>query len=185
MAQKENRTINLLEPLGQPNDAWTAAYDWVSTVGRYLMVGVEVLVLGVFIARFTLDKLNNDLTDEINNKVAILSNDTFRDQGVTFGNIHTLFSDIDKLERNQPRYSEEVSSILSGIPSNLTLDKFSFTTERITLGLLTTNIEDVKDYEFSLRKNTSYSDVQVSVSKSGETTSEISVNISFAINQEE
>lgn len=184
MAQKKINTINLLDPVGSPDDAWTAAYVWVFSIGRYLLVGVEVLVLGVFFARFILDKMNNDLTDEINDKVAILSNEVFKDQDVTFQNLHGLFSDIDKLEKDQPEYSKEVAAVTSGVPDSLTLDKFSFSPERISLSLLASNIADVRDYEFSLKQNSKYSDVQVTVAKSGVESSEVTVGVSFALTSE-
>lgn len=184
MAQKRINTINLLDPVGSPDDAWTAAYVWVFSIGRYLLIGVEVLVLGVFFTRFILDKMNNDLTDEINDKVAILSNEVFKDQDTTFKNLHGIFEDIDRLEAKQPLYSKEIAAITSGVPDSLTLDKFSFTPDRISLSILATQLIDVKDYEFSLKQNPKYSDVQVTISKSGLDSSEVAVGISFALTSE-
>jgi hypothetical protein len=177
----EAKSINLLEPMGPPSDAWTAAYNWVSKIGRYLLVSIEIIVLTVFFARFFLDKINNDLTDEINDKVDILSNETLRNDELKYRNMHLLFSDINKLNDNQPTNSTEVSSVTSSVPKDLTLDKFSFNSGRFSLTLLSTDFEAIKDYEFALRQNPKYSDVNVTISKTGQTSSDIEVAVSFVL----
>lgn len=177
-------TINLLDPIGSPNDAWTVAYEWVFKVGRYLLVVIEVLVLGVFFARFVLDKKNNDLTEEINDKVEILSNETFKNNEVLFGNLHMLFNDIQTLDEDQPKYSQEVATIISSIPDGLTLEGFSFSTKRVTLSLIGSDFGIIKDYEFSLRQNTSkYSEVLFNISKSGREGVDIEVGVSFVLTE--
>jgi hypothetical protein len=177
----ERATINLLDPMGPPSDAWTAAFNWVTKVGRYILISVEIIVLTVFFARFFLDKINNDLTEEINDKVEILSNQTLREDEIKYRNLHTLFADVNKLNDNQTVNSTEVSSVLSSVPQDLTLDKFAFTAGRFSLTLLSTDFENIKDYEFSLRQNPKYSDVSLTVSKSGQSTSEIEVAVSFSL----
>jgi hypothetical protein len=177
----ERSTINLLDPMGPPSDAWTVAYNWVTKVGRYILVSIEIIVLTVFFARFFLDKINNDLTDEINDKVEILSNQSLREDELKYRNLHTLFTDINRLSEEQPTNSTEVSSVLSGVPQDLTLDKFSFTGGRFSLTLLSSNFENINDYEFSLRQNPKYSGVSLTVSKSGQGSSEIEVSVSFSL----
>lgn len=177
----ERRTINLLDPMGPPSDAWTAAYNWVTKIGRYILVSIEIIVLVVFFARFFLDRINNDLTEEINDKVEILSNQTLREDELKYRNLHLIFSDINKLNEGQKINSTEVSAVLSNVPSNLSLDKFAFTAGRFSLTLLSTDFEAIKDYEFSLRQNPKYSDVSLTVSKSGQTSSEIEVAVSFTL----
>ena len=63
------QSINLLDPVLEPEDIWVRAYKWVTRPGRYILVFIEMLVLAVFIIRFIYDKQRNDLTDEINGLV--------------------------------------------------------------------------------------------------------------------
>lgn len=176
-----SRTINLLEPINQPSDVWTTIYTWVFRVGRYLLVGIEGLLLVVFFARFTLDGINGNLTEKINDKVEVLSNKDFRDQEVKYRNLQVLFSDINLLERRQALNSSDISEVISGVPNKLTLDKFSYNSGRVSLNIKSTDINAVKDYEFSLRQNPKYSGVSITVSKSGSNSTELAVTVSFNI----
>ncbi len=177
----KKRSINLLESIGAPNDAWTSIYNWVTKIGRYLLVSVELIVLAVFFARFFLDRVNNDLTDSINVKVEILSNQNLREEEIKYRNLQMVLGDIDKLQRGQKINSSEVSSILSSVPDGLILDKYAYSDGRVSLNLIGTDFETIKNYEFSLRQNPEYVDVNVTVSKSGVSNSDIDVAITFKL----
>lgn len=179
------RTINLLDPIGMPSDTWSIIYNWVFNVGRYMMLTIEIIVLIVFFSRFILDKQNHDLTQDINDKTLILANQSLREEEVRYRNTQTLLSDVTKLNTSQPINSEEISLIVSSIPSSLTLDKFSFSTNKLSIVLLGTDIEVIRDYEFSLRQNTRYKDVTFTVSKSGTSKEQYDVIVAFVINSDE
>jgi len=181
MPDKTHKSIDLLDSVGTPSDAWTKAYVWVSKVGRYLLVSVEVVVLGVFFSRFILDKQNNDLTEEINDKIDILSNQTLRSEEIRYNNAHALLYDIGQIQANQVLNSSEISTITSSVPSTLELARFTFSYGKVTLSLSTTDFAPVKEYEFSLRQNPKYENVNITVSKSGRNTSEIDVTVSFEL----
>ncbi len=181
MAKTKKKTINLLEPIGQPNDAWTAAYNWVLNIGRYMMLSVEILVLIVFFSRVFLDRQNNDLTGQINDNVTILSNSQFRNQEVFFQNLHSIFFDITTLKAIQPINSSLISSVLSSIPAGLTVENFTFDTNKVSMNVSGTDINVIKNYEFSLRQNPQYDQVAFTVSRSGLSTSVYTVSISFNI----
>ena len=46
--------------------------QWAMTYGRYIMILTEVVVLGAFVSRFTLDRKLTDLKEEITQKQAII-----------------------------------------------------------------------------------------------------------------
>lgn len=181
----KKRTINLLEPIGAPSDTWSSIYTWVFNVGRYLMLGIEIIVLLVFFSRFVLDKQNHDLTEEINDKASILSNQSLREEEVRFKNTQVLLNDIIKLGEQQVINSNEISLLLSSVPSGLTLDRFSFSGTKISLFLLGNDIKVVRDYEFALRQNTRYTGVSFTVSKSGANKVDYDVLASFTLNSGE
>lgn len=181
MAKSKKRTINLLEPLGQPSDAWTAIYNWVLNVGRYMMLIIEIVVLAVFFSRFILDRKNNELTAQINDNVTILSNKQFRSQEVFFQNLQSLFSDINTIKKTQPINSTQVSTVLSSIPSTLRVESFSFENSRVSMNISGTDIDVIKNYEFSLRQNPQYGQVSFTVSRSGVNNKVYTVSLSFNI----
>ena len=178
---KKQQGINLLEPLNPPKDIWTTIYTWVFKVGRYLLVGIEVILLGVFFARFVLDEENNKLTKSINDKVEMLSNKEFRSEEIRFRNLENLFLDINTLSASQPINSVLISEVTSGIPSALNLNSFSYNNNRVSLSITSTDLTAVKNYEFSLRQNSKYSNVTITITKTGSDSSLLNVTISFNI----
>jgi len=46
--------------------------DWLLSVGRYIIVFTELVVIGAFLSRFWLDRKNSDLSEEIRQEKAIL-----------------------------------------------------------------------------------------------------------------
>jgi hypothetical protein len=178
---KKQQGINLLDPINPPKDIWTTIYTWVFKVGRYLLVSIEIILLGVFFARFVLDEVNNKLTKSINDKVGVLSNKEFRAEEIRFRNLGNLFLDINNLRVNQPINSEIISEVTSGIPYSLTLKSFSYNSNRVSLSIISTDLTAVKNYEFSLRQNPKYSNVSITINKNGTNNSLLNVTISFNI----
>ncbi len=57
--------LDLLKPQNKPEQIWITLAKWALSTGRYILIIVEIIVLGAFISRFKLD------SDLANNKDAI------------------------------------------------------------------------------------------------------------------
>ena len=180
MFDKEKKSINFLNPIVQEGDLWSNAYVWLFNIGKYLLLFVEVIVLGVFFARFVLDKSNNDLTETINDKVVLLSNEAWMQNSAKFENFQRLLVDVGKVREGQELKSSTVSEILSGIPTVLHLETFSYSAGRVSLHITSTSLGTIKNYEFSLKQNISYSDVTFNITKKSEV---YEVRVSFQIKE--
>lgn len=64
--------INLLGTQDLEHTPWGRLITWATTYGRYIMITTEIVVLLAFISRFSLDRKNTDLTEELTQKQAIL-----------------------------------------------------------------------------------------------------------------
>lgn len=67
------KSINLL-----PEDEFEASFvgkllKWALTIGRYIVIGTELVVIGSFLARFSLDRQVTDLNEAIAQKQAVLN----------------------------------------------------------------------------------------------------------------
>lgn len=69
MAKEE---ISLLPKHGLEGTILGKLFDWVFSVGRYIVVFTELIVIGAFLSRFWLDRWNTDLSTEIRQQRAIL-----------------------------------------------------------------------------------------------------------------
>lgn len=176
--KKSPQSINFLESVYAPTDIWSRAYIWLVEVGKYLLIAVELVVLGVFFSRFVIDKKNNDLTEEINDNVAIISNESWRQKNILFENYQNLLSDVGSIRKEQEKNlsSTIISELIGGIPSLLVLDNFAFTDERVSMGFTTTSSKTVSNYESALKNNPEYSDVLFNIVKEK---SDISLRVTF------
>lgn len=175
-SEKQPQSINFLEAIYSPSDVWSNAYVWLVNIGKYMLISVEIVVLAVFFSRFVLDRKNNDLTEEVNNKVILLSNENWKKNSILFENYQSLFLDVKKVREGQSVNSTVISELISGVPSSLKLENFSYSEGKVSFYLTTSNLDAVKNYESALKNNPSYYDVRFSISKDK---SDVSVRVTF------
>ncbi len=174
--KEQPKSINFLETLYASSDIWSNAYIWIVNVGKYLLIAVEVVVLGVFFSRFVLDRKNNDLTEEINNKVVLLSNENWKKNAILFDNYQILLTNVKEIKTGQDLNSNEISELISGIPASFNLQSFSYDQGRVSLHITSSNLDTVKNYESALKGNPGYYDVRFTITKED---AEISVRVTF------
>jgi len=177
----ESKSINFLVPINDSSDLMENALSWVSTIGKNLLIGVEILVLLAFLARFVMDERSNDLTEKVNAQVGVLENDTWKQNAVKYDNLQNLLTDINTIETEQSLNSSVVSEILSSIPMTLNVESFSFNSTRVNISLTTPNFKALKDYEDSLKNNSYYTDVKFNINKVGDN---LEVSVTFLLNKD-
>ncbi len=177
--KEQPKSINFLDIQYTSSDVWRNAYVWLVTVGKYLLIAVQVVVLGVFFSRFILDRKNNDLTEDINNKVVLLTNESWKRNAILFENYQVLLSDVQKIREGQDINSREISELLSGVPSTLSLQTLSYDEGDVSLHIISSNLDTVKNYESALKNNPDYHGVRFSITKED---AEISVRVTFSLN---
>ena len=72
MASKRKGSANLLPESADPGSLANRIALWVTTVGRLVIVFTELVVIGAFLSRFSLDRKNSDLSEVIRQQKAIL-----------------------------------------------------------------------------------------------------------------
>ncbi len=182
MSKKLPNSINLLEPVFAPDDVWDKLYFWVFNVGKYIFVGVEVVVLIVFISRFLIDKKNNDLSRTINQRLDLLSEDFYKESEIKFQNLHSLLQDMRVSTEDQVLNSKVIGSVIDSLPSNLRLERFSFSDCQVSLTFTATEFASITAFERMLDENPSYTDVNVRLNQTGDVSSDIDFIVSYKIN---
>ena len=165
--KKEQNSINLLNPINSSRSFLSHAYEWLVTIGKYLLIATEVFVLVVFFLRFKYDRERNDLTEKINKDVAILKNDSWKNKNFLYINYQNLLSDVSSISKNQDINSEKILLVLNEIPQSFTLHRFSFSYRNnkyyLTYTITTTDTTTLDKYESIIKGSpNTYSDVSVS-----------------------
>ncbi len=121
MAERE---ISLL-----PKEKWEGTVigrlmNWVFSVGRYIIIFTELIVVGAFISRFWLDRTNSDLSEEVRQQEAILaSTSDFEKEFTLFqSRLKTIATALK--EPSDPLLSLEL--IVDSLPADAVLVKYGF-----------------------------------------------------------
>ncbi len=172
----QKKSINFLQPLGDSDGVIQTSFSWLTTVGKWMLMVVEVVVLGAFGYRLVMDGKNNDLTDQINDQVKTLENETWKKSSIKYQNLQSVLGDIDTAKENQELNSKLISEVINGIPLTLDLQSISVNSGKVSLSIKTSDFKALRNYEDTLKNNSSYSEVKVNIKLEG---TEYQVSINF------
>lgn len=123
--------INLLGSQDLEHTPWGRIVSWATTYGRYIMITTEIVVLLAFISRFSLDRKNTDLTEEVTQKRAILEANASFEQS-----IRTLQSNIatsKKLLADQEKPIDMVRIMETLLPPDVYLSSLTVINNKLTV----------------------------------------------------
>jgi Tfp pilus assembly protein PilN len=184
MPKELSKSINLLNPSGEPTSTWDKIYHWVFSIGRYVIVAVEALVIVAFISRFILDRKNNDLKKSLDAKVQILSEREEFERKI--GQLQVILNDISYLEENQFEMSKKLQDTLNNIPSDVRVGNIAMTTGGVRMNCVAPDFDTVNTMESEFKKDPAYTDVQINLTKGGEHADvEFSISVKFTSAQKE
>lgn len=163
MGKRLPNSINLIETINPPGDTFTIFYEWAFTIGKYLLIFIQVMVIVVFVVRLTVDRINNDLTNDINNQVDLLLQADVQQNESKYRNLQIFLKDLDQLSETQTKHARTIISVLDSIPSDIRLESFTFNNKRISTVFVTSSLDNVHRYENFLKQSPEYSDVRISL----------------------
>lgn len=119
-AKKE---ISLL-PDEENLDSFSArALRWLTTVGRYVIVFTELIVISAFLSRFWLDRINSDLSEVIRQQQAIL--DSTNNFVTEYSQLQQRLNIIKSFYQNQPEYQSKIQTLTDSTPLDITYTKLT------------------------------------------------------------
>lgn len=125
MATKKE--LSLLPDSENPNSFSARAIKWLSTVGRWIIVMTELIVVTAFISRFWLDRKNSDLSEVIRQQQAIIeSTQTFEKE---FNSFQQRLKFIKDFYVTSPSYDDKISVLVKSTPPDLIYKSLSLKCE--------------------------------------------------------
>jgi Tfp pilus assembly protein PilN len=180
--------INLLEHKKLDSTPLGSILMWALTYGRYIIVCTEIIVLLAFIWRFSLDRKITDLSEEINQKVAIIeANLPFENQ---FRNLQKRIDQIGVLTENQNLSITILKHLEKITPAGIQYRSYNFENQKISISALASTTISLNVFLKNLKTSTYLTNINVvSLSKNntgkGETTFEIEAQIKDSIPKEQ
>jgi hypothetical protein len=111
------KELSLLPDSDNPNSFNARLFKWLTTVGRWVIVLTELVVVLAFISRFWLDRKNSDLSEVIRQQQAILkSTQSFENE---FQSLQQRLAFIKKFYGNKPEFDQKINILVNSTPQDL------------------------------------------------------------------
>lgn len=108
--------INLLIRKGDQVAVFVALLKWILSSGRFIVILVELIVIGALIYRYQLDSELDDLKDKINQEIPYLK--SLKNDEILIRQAQFQLATIKKIQADSPSYSVVVAKIASLMPTN-------------------------------------------------------------------
>jgi Tfp pilus assembly protein PilN len=176
-AKKE---VSLLPDAENPNSLGSRLLLWLTTVGRFIIVFTELIVISAFISRFWLDRKNSDLSETLRQQKAIL------ESTADFEKEYSLLQQRLRVIKNfyslRPDYSTKITSLTESTPPDILFNSLNFDLDdksNITANLLATalNNETIQRFINNLASNPDIAVVDVKNIEKKTKENKFSINI--------
>ena len=182
MISPAKKQVSLLPTENDPNSLSARVVNWLTTVGRVVIIFTELVVVSAFASRFWLDRTNADLSEALRQQQAIL--DSTQQFQSDYQNLKTRLSLISKLKKS-PNLTGVIDTIIKSTPSsiNFTSLKVDPQSDQLfsTLSLVAYDTNSMVNFITNLVLNPNIVNVVIGTITKAPKTSfyDLSVNITF------
>ena len=176
---KNSASINLLKTTR--NETIEQIINWALTIGRTLVIAVELVALCAFIYRFSLDTQLQDLRTKIKDEQTIIgflkqNEDTFRN----FQNRLSIASSASTTgEQNATIYKD----ILNFAPTEMTFKSVTFSTNKVNIQADVSSINGLSAFIASLKAYSATDSISLDKIENNASSALISVSVTVNLKQ--
>lgn len=127
------KELSLLPEESNNNSFVAVAIRYITSVGRFIIVFTELIVICAFISRFWLDRQNSDVSEVLRQQKAILESTAEFEQ--EYISLQSRLTYIDSYYKSQPNYVRNIKALVSSLPPDVFFQTFTVTptTSRVSL----------------------------------------------------
>lgn len=119
-ASKPNlESLNFVEPQYHTENLLDQIFQWVLQSGRKIIIFTEIIVLGVFISRFALDRKIHDLRENVESKKTII--ESTKNIEIEHRRIQAKLINLEQIVKAQSDFRTWLDEFTTKIPQNLSL----------------------------------------------------------------
>ena len=183
MPAKEYTSVNLLSKDPFSESFVGKVLMWALSIGRYIVVFTELVVILSFLSRFTLDRQMTDLNSKINQQLLIVQ---------SYGDLEERFRSLqDKLtfvrsQTEKTNVEDVLDKIVSRLPPDVKLIKLSVRNETVSISATTLSSGGMSRFINGLRADKTFTDIKLSsVTTDSLNEDSISFDVSIALREGE
>lgn len=139
--------------------SWGKFLKWALTVGRYIVIFTELIVISAFLARFKLDKDITDLHESIQQEKNIIS--SFSSLEKKYRNLQARTITIANLSNNQIDFEKLLREISDFTPIDATFSDITFQNGVLTLTGTSLSGEGLATLLYQYKNSPNYTDVSL------------------------
>lgn len=159
--QPESVSINLLP--GKESAFGETFLNWVLSIGRYIIIGTEIIVLIAFLSRFKLDRDLIDLNDQIKEKQAILQ--TLKPVEDHVLQLQARLAEIKRIDALQGSGIAALPGVATLTPAGVTYKNIFVTKDKITISGKASQTTDISRFVALLKSSALFKEGTVSLEK--------------------
>ncbi|MEK7526054.1 MAG: PilN domain-containing protein [Patescibacteria group bacterium] len=157
--KRKSDLINLLPQEEFASSIMGRILAWLLTTFRTIVIISEMIVMAAFLSRFWLDAKNNDLSDSITQRKAVVgSYETLEKNFRAAQKKLSIFALVADPIPNQHTIIETAGSIL---PSDMTMTSITFTNKEVSLKGTSGSEKSIANYTASLKNTSLFSDLSI------------------------
>lgn len=177
MQKPQLLTINLAKNRGET--FWDRFISWALTAGRIIIILTEVIALGAFLYRFSLDRQLVDLHDHISQQTAVVN--LLKNNEASFRNLQNRLT----LAKNGMDEVNQTTKIffdmLAMIPSDMDVSTFQMTPDTVRIEGTLGSIASLRSLVDKIKAYPQVSSVSLDKIQTNTATATISVSLSITL----
>lgn len=177
----KNLSINLISKEKFERTKIGQVVIWATTVGRYLVIATELIVIAAFLSRFYLDRVLTDLNEELQQKQAVI--ESFADLEDRVETAQQQIDIVKKMLAGQMNINQQLAKIGQSTPKNVAFETLNFDQEKAQIVGTALSKQAAANFLSALKTNPSFSNLNVSKLSSSPTQTDVEFSLSINFNQ--
>src|SRR3989338_6571725 len=155
--------LNLLKPQGEPQKIVVRLISWALSIGRYIVIFVEVLVLAAFLSRFKLDADIQTAKESIEAQIPFV--ESLKPDEILIRQTQLQLSTIKNIKTESPDYALVLDKIAAQTPNGVTIENLAIDKPagklNISMNGVAQNNNELTTFILGLKEDKSFSDINL------------------------
>lgn len=173
------KSINLLPRDEFENSTIGTVLSWALVFGKWSVIITQLIVMGTFLWRFSLDRASTDLRKEIAKEVAVIK--SYEQIERDFSLAQKQITQISATTKEQQKLLDGIEEIEKMMPTGVWLEKMTVNPTEISLTAYAADLPGFGTFISRVQQNTNFSQVRVGKIASSSRGSQIQFEVNLSM----